>query len=244
MPDAVDRFRFSFGSVAEHYERARPPYANASVDWAVEQLGLSAGERVLDLAAGTGLLAQALVARGLLVVAVEPDDGMRAVLENAVPQAEVLAGRAEEIPLPDAALAAVFVGQAFHWFEPGAAFAEMRRVVRPGGGFALFWNQFNQDDPVLGAIDELVRRGDPARRSNWRDAYDETQFGPLEERAFYEDRALSVDDLAAWVASTSRVITASAEEKAEIDREVRRLAESSPGPVAIRTLVVLARGRL
>ena len=242
MTDDVDRFRFSFGAVAEHYERARPPYAEESVDWAVEQLDLQAGDRVLDLAAGTGLLTQALLARGLGVVAVEPDAGMRAVLEETVPRAEPLAGRAEEIPLPDDAVPAVFVGQAFHWFEPDAAFAEMRRVVQPGGGFALFWNQFNQDDPVLGAIDALVLSRDPARRSTWRDSYDSAQFGPLEDRAFYQAHELSADELAAWVASTSRVITANAEETAEIDREVRRLAAATPGPVTIRTLVVLARG--
>jgi ubiquinone/menaquinone biosynthesis C-methylase UbiE len=241
MSDETDRYRFGFGAVAEHYERSRPSYAEASVDWAIDRLGIEAAGSVLDLAAGTGLLTRALVARGLDVVAVEPDEGMREVLSGVVPAVKALAGRAEKIPLPDDAVAAVFVGQAFHWFEPEAALAEMRRVVRPGGGFALFWNQFNQDDPVLGAVDELLRTRDPARRSNWRERYDPIHFGPLEERAFYEERQMNVDELAAWVASTSRVIAAGDTEKAEIEAEVRRLKSAHPGAVTIRTLVVAAR---
>ena len=67
--------------------------------------------------------------RGLDVVAVEPGDEMRAVLERVLPEVEALAGTAEAIPLPDASVDAVTVGQAFHWFDPEAALAEMRRVL-------------------------------------------------------------------------------------------------------------------
>lgn len=242
MADADDRYRFSFERVAADYERARPAYAEEAVDWAVGRLGLGPGSRVLDLAAGTGKLTRQLVARGLDVVAVEPGDEMRAVLQQGIPGVEALAGRAEEIPLGDASVDGIAVGQAFHWFETEAALAEMHRVLRPGGGFMLLWNQFNQGDPLLAAVDELLRPRDPARRSRWRDRYDSHHFGPLEEKAFYEARPMSPDQLAAWVASTSRVIAALAEEQAELDREVRRLAAAHGEVVTIRTLVVVGRG--
>jgi len=239
-----DRFRFSFGRVAEQYERARPPYADASVDWALGKLDLGAGARVLDLAAGTGRLTGALVARALDVVAVEPDDEMRRVLVCSVPGVEVLSGRAEDIPLPDASVDAVTVGQAFHWFETERALAEMRRVARGGGGLALFWNQFNHDDPLLGPVDELLRgrRPQEARRARWRDRYDARYFGPLEERSFDVERRMSVDDVVSWVASTSPVIAAPSEEQVEIERMIRRLGEDHGGVVTIRTYVVVARG--
>ena len=113
----------------------------------------------------------------------------------------------------------------------------MHRVLRPRGGFALLWNQFNQDDPLLGAVDELLRPRDPARQSRWRDHYDPQRFGPLEEKAFYEMRPMSAEQLAAWVASTSRVIAAPDEERVKIDSEVRRLAAAHGGTVRIRTYV-------
>jgi ubiquinone/menaquinone biosynthesis C-methylase UbiE len=237
---ADDRFRLSFERVAADYERARPAYVEEAVDWALGRLGLAPGGRVLDLAAGTGKLTRQLLARGLDVVAVEPGDEMRAVLEHELPGVEALAGRAEAIPLGDASVDGIAVGQAFHWFETESALAEMHRVLRPGGGFALLWNQLNQDDPLLGAVDDLLRPRDPARRSRWREHYDSRRFGPLEERAFYEVRPMSADQLAAWVASTSRVITAPTEEQVEIDREVRRLAAAHDKTVAIRTYVVVA----
>ncbi|HJQ74545.1 MAG TPA: class I SAM-dependent methyltransferase [Gaiellaceae bacterium] len=237
---ADDRYRLSFERVATDYERARPPYVEAAVDWALERLGLRPGSRVLDLAAGTGKLTRQLVARDLDVVAVEPGDQMRAVLEHEFPEVEALAGSAEKIPLGEASVDGIAVGQAFHWFETEAAMAEMHRVLRPGGGFALFWNHFNQDDPLLGAVDEMLRAHDPARRSRWRERYDSERFGPLEEKAFYELRPMNADQLAAWVASTSRVISAPTEEQAEIDREVRRLAETHGEGVTIRTLVIAA----
>lgn len=235
-----DPHRLSFERVAADYERARPAYAEKAVDWALTCIGLEAGLRVLDLAAGTGKLTRQLVARGLDVVVVEPGDEMRAVLEQELPAVEALAGSAEAIPLPAASVDGITVGQALHWFEPEAALGEMHRVLRTGGGFALLWNHFNQDDPLLGAVDDLLRAGDPARRSQWRDHYDGRLFGPLEEKAFYDERSMSADQLAAWVASTSRMISAPAEEQAAIDREVRRLAASHGDTVTIRTLVIAA----
>src|SRR6266852_2460351 len=131
VPRAVsdDRYRCSFDSVADRYERARPPYADEALAWIAERLPF---ERVLDLAAGTGKLTRQLVARGADVVAVEPGDAMRAVLERIVPEAHALAGSAEAIPLPDASVDAITVGQAFHWFRVPEALVEMHRVLRPG----------------------------------------------------------------------------------------------------------------
>jgi len=232
-----DRLRLSFDRVVDAYERARPQYAPDALAWLAVRLPL---RRVLDLGAGTGKLTRQLVALGADVVAVEPGNEMRAMLQRVLPGVEAHAGSAEAIPLPDESVDAVTAAQAFHWFRTGEALAEIHRVLRPGGGFALLWNQLNQDDPLLGAVDDLLRPRDPARRSRWREHYDSRRFGPLEERAFYEVRPMSADQLAAWVASTSRVITAPTEEQVEIDREVRRLAAAHDKTVAIRTYVVVA----
>ena len=102
----------SFEHTAEAYERGRPGYAEAALD----ALDLPADAVVLDLAAGTGKLTRQLVARFARVIAVEPLDGMRAVLERVVPEAEALKGSADAIPLEDSSVDAVFVGEAFHWF--------------------------------------------------------------------------------------------------------------------------------
>ena len=139
----------SFDRAADAYEAGRPEYPPALIEWWDAQGAFPAGGRVLDLAAGTGKLTRSLVGRGVDVVAVEPLGNMRALLA-AVPAlagVEVLDGAAEAIPLPDESVDAVFVGQAFHWFDPPTALAEIARVLRPGGGLGLAWN----DDDLDGA---------------------------------------------------------------------------------------------
>src|ERR1051325_2883871 len=120
----VPERRLSFGSVAETYDRVRPPYSKALLDLAQDSLELGATARVLDLGAGTGRLTRELERRFADVVAVEPDERMRAVHGSA------LAGAAEAIPLEDASVDAVFAGEAFHWFDHAVAIGEVARVLR------------------------------------------------------------------------------------------------------------------
>jgi SAM-dependent methyltransferase len=117
---------------------------------------------VLDLGAGTGMLTRHLLAHGAEVVAAEPVAGMRTVLRDAHPTAMTVAARAEALPLPDAAVDAVTVAQAFHWFDAPAALAEMHRVLRPGGAVAVLFNIRDLDDPLQAELDEQLRadRGD------------------------------------------------------------------------------------
>jgi SAM-dependent methyltransferase len=136
--DTVHRRRArSFGAAADDYDRYRPTYPAAAVDWLVP-----AGARdVADVGAGTGKLTGLLLERGLRVTAIEPDPAMAAVLTRARPGAEVREAGADALPLADAAVDAVVVGQAWHWFPHERAAAEIRRVLRPGGRLGLIWNQ-------------------------------------------------------------------------------------------------------
>lgn len=237
MPD--DRYRFSFETVAEQYERARPFYADEAVAWAAELLGIGPGVPVLDLAAGTGKLTRQLVALGASVVAVEPGDEMRGVLERVVPQARALAGVAEEIPLDDGSVHAVTVGQAFHWFDPERAFAEIRRVVRPGGGFAFLWNTWDEDDPLLGPVDRLLDgvRPEPAREASWHDAVPVQ----LEQRRFAQRRPMTVEAIVEWAGSTSGFVNAPRAEQERIVREIHRLGDGYGGEVSIATEVFVGQ---
>jgi ubiquinone/menaquinone biosynthesis C-methylase UbiE len=126
-----------FASVADAYERGRPEYAPAVVGALGAELGLVAGARVLDLAAGTGKLTRALLAGNLDVVAVEPLAAMRKRLAAAIGAERVREGFAEAIPLGDASVDAVTVADGFHWFQQAEALAEIARVLKPGGGLAV-----------------------------------------------------------------------------------------------------------
>jgi SAM-dependent methyltransferase len=126
-----------FGSVADAYERGRPDYAPALVGALAAELGVAPGAAVLDLAAGTGKLTRALLAAGLDVVAVEPQAPLRERLAAIIGSERVRDGFAEAIPLPDSSIDAVTVADGFHWFDRAQALAEIGRVLRPRGGFAV-----------------------------------------------------------------------------------------------------------
>jgi SAM-dependent methyltransferase len=236
-----DRYRLSFDAVADVYERTRPTYAPDALAFIAERLPL---ERVLDLGAGTGKLTRQLVALGADVVAVEPGDAMRAVLERVVPEATPLAGSAERIPLPDGSVDAVAVGQAFHWFETDEAIAEMHRVLRPGGGFALLWNQWDDDDPLLHELNAMIERlrpeGTHDSRTAWEAALKASPlFVSLEERTFPHEERLGAETIAGRVASVSAVAAATPDEQARVDAEVRALVGPEEVEFPMITIVVV-----
>jgi SAM-dependent methyltransferase len=163
----------TFGRVADAYARTRPPYPRAAIERAAAELGLSRDAKVLDLAAGTGNLTRTLRELFKDVLAVEPDERMRARFEG-----EIFGGSAEAIPLADGAVDAVFVGEAFHWFDFERAFAEIRRVA--GHGLAVLgrlWGIKEQPgllpQSFLDDLDDVWARfhGDRSHESfpDWRD---------------------------------------------------------------------------
>lgn len=212
----------SFGNVAETYHRVRPPYSGALLELAQEVLELDAGARVLDLAAGTGRLTDELRRRFADVVAVEPDDRMRAVHGRA------LAGRAEAIPLDDASVDAVFVGEAFHWFDPAAAIAELARVLRPGGGLAVVSTHWWETDPPLPAPAlELLsgpwERSQPQRRPPWDDAFAASPFEPLTYERAEDELAVDGEALLTLYSTTSSLAALPPDERTALFARVRPL---------------------
>ena len=143
------------------YARGRPPYPPAAVDALTAGCAVEPGARVLDLGAGTGLLARPLLDAGYDVVAVEPLEGMRAALAPSIGAQRVRDGTAEAIPLEDASVDAVVCGDSYHWFDADRAPAEIHRVLRPGGGLGLVWRwaDATDDAPWVEPLAKLLARG-------------------------------------------------------------------------------------
>jgi len=241
----VSELAFSFGRIAAEYDDVRPEYAPEALDRAEEVLGLTADSRVVDLAAGSGKLTRALAQRFAEVVAVEPNDEMRGVLAGRSAGIRVLAGTAERMPLPDGSADAVFVGDAFHWFDGQAAVAELVRVLRPGGGVALLWNHWWSDgddrsvntlEPRLPAeaqalLDEVyVSSGRAAARAEMADpleAFADGGFAPLAEEAFAREEQLSGKEVVDLFATVSAVASLPPAERDQLKRELVTLLEPS-----------------
>jgi len=222
----------SFGRSPEAYERGRPGYAEA----AIGAVGLPPSAVVLDLAAGTGKLTRQLVPRFARVIAVEPLEGMRAVLERVVKGAEVLVGSAEAIPLPDDAVDAVFVAEAFHWFANEATLREIARLLRPGGALAILFNRADGDfePPLPEAFWEVYRAGaieKPPEQTVgtglWKAPFP-GPFEPLREESFPNPVELDRDGVLAQAESWSMIGALPEPERTAL---LARLAELVPDRV-------------
>ena len=157
-----------FGAASDVYERARPTYPPDAVGWLVDALRLGPGVTAMDLAAGTGKLTRLLAPTG-------GASRRRRAGRRHAPCARLdpagrggarrrrRGARARET----ASLDAVTVAQAFHWFDADVAFAELARVLRPGGRVGLIWNA---RDRRVAWVDEVWAVMDRVeRRAPWRD---------------------------------------------------------------------------
>ncbi len=222
-----------FERAGQEYERGRPGYPPEAIALLVQELGLGPGRTIVDLAAGTGKLTRALVGTGGRLIAVEPVAGMRAELVAAVPQAEALAGTAEAIPLPDDAADAVLVAQAFHWFDAPRAAAEIHRVLVPGGGLGVIWNEWDESVEWVGQMQEMVHAyaGDTPRAASTRwpqQLAASGLFEALSERAIPHVVTGDLDTLTARVSSVSYISALEDGEREHFLQTVRALVATHP----------------
>ncbi len=215
----------SFASVADEYERDRPGYPRAAIEWL---LGAQTLE-VLDLGAGTGKLTGALLDAGHSVIAVEPLAQMRSILTATLPAAHALAGTAERLPLADASVDAVTVGAAFHWFDERAARAEIRRVLRPPGVLGLLGNAFDVSPPWVARVREIL--GPPAiqRPGHWPSVEDLGEdYEEIEDREFPHEQRVDRASLRDLAVSRSSVALMGDAEREGVLASLDELWEQEP----------------
>jgi SAM-dependent methyltransferase len=205
----------SFGAVAQCYDRHRPGYAPAAVAWALGEHPV----RVADLGAGTGILSRLLRRLGHEVIAIEPDEQMRARLVEVSPEVTTVAGRGEAIPLGDGSVDAVVAGQAYHWFKGDRAHAEVARVLRPGGVFAALWN--DADSRTLWTV-QFVEIIDGPQESRPVSDFG-SAFGPVASAEFAHDVWLTADDLVALATTRSPYLVGTPAAREELLAAVRGL---------------------
>jgi SAM-dependent methyltransferase len=160
-----------FGAVARAYATARPDYPPRlyEVLAGLAERSLD-GALVVDVGAGTGIAARQMRDRGARVIAIEPSAGMIAELISASPGVHVVQGDGNTLPLRAGCADFVTYAQAWHWTDPQRSAPEYRRVLRPGGTFAAWWNLTARQAPWELAQEERLVAACPDYRVA-RDAY-------------------------------------------------------------------------
>lgn len=216
-----EEMSLSFGAVAGVYEAGRPDYPIEAAAWMLEPVRRDErAPRVADVGAGTGKLTRVLVALGAEAVAVEPDPGMLAVLHEAVPGVPTFVGSAERMPLPDASLDAVVLGQAWHWVDPAAGSAEAGRVLRSGGVLGLVWNIRDEDVAWVARMTRIMHGSNAEVMLAEGGPTVAAPFGAVESRQWRWTRRMTRRTLLDMVRSRSYLITAEPAERARIEAEL------------------------
>ncbi|VVM07631.1 Malonyl-[acyl-carrier protein] O-methyltransferase [Methylacidimicrobium tartarophylax] len=131
-----------FDEVAGEWDTLRKGYFRDEVrEKAVEFAGVRQGEGAADIGAGTGFLSEALLGRGLEVVAVDRSPAMLAELERKFggrPGFRSLGGDTEALPIETGTIDCCFANMVLHHVEsPEATIRELFRILKPGGRAVL-----------------------------------------------------------------------------------------------------------
>lgn len=147
-----------FDGRAGDYDRARPRYPDAAVEHVRRVADVAPGDTIVDLGAGTGLLAMGFVDRGDDVVLVEPSEDMARTAETRFgDRARVVRATAEATTLDAGSAKLAIAGQAFHWFDAAATKVELARILTRDGVVAIVWNQRRLDGtPFLEAYERFL----------------------------------------------------------------------------------------
>jgi SAM-dependent methyltransferase/predicted GNAT family N-acyltransferase len=218
---AADRSHLarSFDTVAGEYDRGRPVWPRAAIDWLLGPEPLD----VLDVGAGTGKLTAVIAAAGHRVTAVEPMPRMREQLAARLPDVPRIAACAEQLPFAQDTFDAVLAGAAFHWFDAERALAEFARVLRPGGVVGMLGNVFDVGVPWVARLREIL--GPPAaeRRDYWPElATLDGDFARVEERGFPHDQTIDLRTLRDLASSRSGFAVM---DQAQRERQLARVDE-------------------
>ena len=160
-----------FDEVAARYDRTNDVLSlGQDRRWrkaVVEALDMRPGERLLDLAAGTGTSTEPFTDAGVLAVPCDFSLGMLEVGRRRRADLPFTAGDATRLPFADAAFDAVTISFGLRNVgDPAAALAEMRRVTRPGGRLVVCefsqptWSPFRRvyTEYLMKALPAVARR--------------------------------------------------------------------------------------
>jgi SAM-dependent methyltransferase len=192
----------SFEVSGDAYDRFMGRYSRELAPVFADFAGVEAGQRVLDVGCGSGVLTEELARRLVAdhVAGADPSPLLQACAVR-VPGADLKQASAESLPWPDDSFDATLAQLVVHFMDdPAAGAAEMQRVTRPEGVVAACTWNFGAGMPLLGLFWQSVRAFDPGASAEtspfderglellWRDGgLADVEVEALEVSTRYED---------------------------------------------------------
>ena len=178
---------WDYTKLADAYLK-RPDYSEAAINAMLAIAGVSKGDKVCDVGAGVAHLTLMLAAKGMSVVAVEPNDAMRA---NGIKRTSHMShiswqeGTGEQTGQKNKAFSMVTFGSSFNVCDRPKALEEVARILVPKGWFACMWNHRSLVDPIQERIEGIIKNhisdyGYGTRREDQTSVIESSRlFGPV-----------------------------------------------------------------
>ena len=236
---------FDFGRTAEVYARYRDIYPVCMFERLAE-LGLGvAGQRILDLGTGTGVLPRGMAAYGgsWLGTDVSPEQIGQAKRLSAGLGIEYRVCAAEALDFDAATFDVITAAQCFWYFDPAVIVPKIRRFLKPGGVFLKIYMSYMKEEPITDDSNGLVKKingnwsgGNPGIRDLKTHYFDDPQVETM-----VADLPFTRESWHGRMLSSRGVLAAMNEEQVKrFDREHRRmLAEKYPERFTVKHKIFL-----
>ena len=166
-----------FSNRVNDYVKYRPHYPKTIVEFLEDDYELSTDKLIADIGAGTGISTALFLDAGYKVIAIEPNQEMRAksveLLGN-YSGFKAMNGTAENTGLETGSIDFIIAGQAFHWFDREKSRAEFKRVLTPAGIVVLIWNERKTSSDFELEYDQfIIKHGNDYVKVDHRNINDE-----------------------------------------------------------------------
>lgn len=150
---------WDYTALADFYLK-RPSYSQAAIDEMLAITKLPEQAHICDVGAGTANLTLMLAVKGYEVVAVEPNDAMRATGMHRTTlfcNVRWFEGTGEATRQADQKFDLVTFGSSFNVCDRTLALKEAARLLKPGRWFACIWNHRDLEDPIQSDIESIIK---------------------------------------------------------------------------------------
>lgn len=251
--------RETFNKSEENYDRYRPGYPTELFCDIFSYAGLKKDSSVIEIGTGTGQATLPFLLKACKVTGIELGDRLGAYARqkfSAYDNFRIITGDFCNVELPPDFCDLVFSATAFHWLPMEEALQNVKKILRPGGALAIFWNHpfpNRENDPTNMASRQVYDKYRPSSKKQvefseenldvWKERLLNAGFDSVEAKLYRRKRILTTDQYIGLLNTYSDHIALPEETKRLFELEMRRSIDSVGGFINIYDTIDLYMGK-
>ena len=243
-----------FNKAAEYYDKFRPSYPQEIIETLISEAEISKGSKLLEIGAGSGKATAQFAGKGFDIICVEPGENLVRIGNERFKNdtIEFRLGRFEQIQLPEDSFDLVFAAQSFHLIPQPIGFEKCANILKSQGSLAILYNMYlvennEQDNELLalshkyGGFADFVtaKQSDERIKSMCSDIENSKRFNAAKVFKKYWVKEYTADEYYGFVLTGNKVLQKTEEEKTQIYKDLKCLANKFGGTITRPYLCVL-----